>query len=76
MLQLETGTPFANCSGMSRRTALKARMLGIGGLSLGDLFKLQAQGAATKSDKSIILIRLPSGLRVLRRMIRAEIWVG
>ena len=61
MLQLETGTPFANCSGISRRTALKAGVLGIGGLSLGDLFKLRAAGAATKNDKSIILIWLDGG---------------
>ena len=61
MLQLETGTPFANCAGVSRRTALKAGFLGIAGLSLGDLLKLQAQGAATKNDKAIILIWLDGG---------------
>lgn len=61
MLKLETGTPFANCSGVSRRTALKAGALGIGGLALGDLLKLQAQGAATKNDKAVILIWLDGG---------------
>ena len=61
MLELQTGTPFANCGGVSRRTALKAGFLGLAGMSLGDLFRLQAQGAATKNDKSVILIWLDGG---------------
>jgi hypothetical protein len=61
MLELRTGTPFANCQGLSRRTALKAGFLGIAGLSLGDLLKLRAEGAATKNDKAIILIWLDGG---------------
>jgi hypothetical protein len=61
MLEIRTGTPFANCGGISRRTALKAGFLGMAGLSVGDLLRLQAEGAATKNDKSVILIWLDGG---------------
>ena len=44
MLQLQSGAAVRNCQGISRRTALKAGFLGLTGLSLADLFKLQARG--------------------------------
>src|SRR6187399_1972927 len=61
MLKLTCGTPFPNCQGMSRRTALKAGFLGLAGLSLGDLNRLRAEGAAKKNDKAVILIWLDGG---------------
>jgi hypothetical protein len=61
MLQLSCGTPFSNCQGVSRRTALKAGFLGLAGLTLGDLHRLQASGAAKKNDKAVILIWLDGG---------------
>ena len=61
MLQLAQGFSKANCAGMSRRTALKAGFLGVAGLSLGDLFKLLANGASAKNDKAVILIWLSGG---------------
>lgn len=61
MLQLSCGTPFPNCQGLSRRTALKAGFLGLAGLSLGDLNRLRAEGTAQKNDKAVILIWLDGG---------------
>lgn len=61
MLTIEHARPTHNCQGMSRRTAIKAGFLGLSGLTLGDLFRLRAQGAAEKSEKSVILIWLDGG---------------
>ncbi|MFN0018440.1 MAG: DUF1501 domain-containing protein [Pirellulaceae bacterium] len=61
MLQISCGTPFPNCQGLSRRTAIKAGFLGLAGLSLGDLNRLRAEGQAKKTDKSVILIWLDGG---------------
>ncbi|MCX7422110.1 MAG: DUF1501 domain-containing protein [Planctomycetia bacterium] len=61
MLTIEHVRPTQNCQGMSRRSAIKAGFLGIAGLSLGDLLRLRANGAAEKNDKSVILIWLDGG---------------
>lgn len=61
MLQISCGTPFPNCQGLSRRTAIKAGFLGLAGLSLGDLNRLRAEGQAKKNDKAVILIWLDGG---------------
>lgn len=47
----------------SRRGFLQAGALGMGGLSLPDLFRLQAQGAARSiaKEKSVILFWLSGG---------------
>ncbi|HEX4000003.1 MAG TPA: DUF1501 domain-containing protein [Pirellulales bacterium] len=53
-----------NCSGpITRRTALKFGALGLGGLTLGDVFRLQAQAgtAAAHDDRAVIFIWLPGG---------------
>jgi hypothetical protein len=60
MLQIESGSARRNCQGITRRTALKAGFCGLLGLSLGDMFKLQAQQQATR-NKSIILMWLDGG---------------
>ena len=61
MLRISCGTPFPNCQGLSRRTAIKAGFLGLAGLSLGDLNRLRAEGQAKKNDKAVILIWLDGG---------------
>ncbi len=61
MLQVSCGTPYPNCQGLSRRTAIKAGFLGLAGLSLGDLNRLRAEGQAKKNDKAVILIWLDGG---------------
>ena len=61
MLTIEHDRPTKNCQGMSRRSAIKAGFLGLSGLSLGDLLRLRASGAAEKNDKSVILIWLDGG---------------
>lgn len=61
MLTIQNGRPHQNCQGISRRSAIKAGLLGIGGLTLGDLFRLRAEGAATPNGKSVILIWLDGG---------------
>lgn len=61
MLEIQHGSASSNCQGMSRRTAIKAGFLGLSGLSLSDLFRLQAQGAATKKETAVILLWLDGG---------------
>lgn len=65
MLQIQHGRGLSNCQGINRRTAIKAGFLGMAGLSLADLLKLRAEGAAQKNDKSVILIWLDGGLSQL-----------
>jgi hypothetical protein len=61
MLELRNADPSRNCSGFTRRTALKAGFLGLTGLSLPDLLRMRAQGAATKRDTAVILLWLDGG---------------
>jgi uncharacterized protein (DUF1501 family) len=58
MLQLCSGH-----SGLSRRAFFQVGALGLGGLTLADLLRLQAQGAerAATPGKSIIMVYLPGG---------------
>jgi hypothetical protein len=61
MLTIAQGQGGVNCQGYSRRTAIKAGFLGLSGLGLGDLLRLRAQGAAPKSNRSVILLWLDGG---------------
>lgn len=61
MLQIQQGAAGVNCQGMSRRTAVKAGFLGLSGLTLPDLLRMQAQGAATRRDAAVILLWLDGG---------------
>lgn len=61
MLQFVSGHGDKNCQGVTRRTALKAGFLGLSGLTLGDLFRLQAEAGVTNTGKSVILIWLDGG---------------
>jgi hypothetical protein len=57
--------PHLSCPGpLSRRSFLQAGALGLWGLGMGDLLRLQAQGAsapAAEPDTSVIFIWLPGG---------------
>jgi len=56
------GRNRAFCDGVSRRDFLKLGSLAIGGFTLADLLRLEAQGAAPKkSGKSVIMIYLGGG---------------
>jgi hypothetical protein len=61
MLQLTSGAAAKNCQGFTRRTAIKTGLLGLSGLSLADLLKLRAEGAASNTGKSVILVWLDGG---------------
>jgi hypothetical protein len=47
--------------GISRRSFLRIGTLGLGGLTLADLMRLQGQGAARAQAKSVILIYMAGG---------------
>jgi uncharacterized protein (DUF1501 family) len=49
------------CDQYSRRDFLKVGALGIGGLTLADILRLKAQGAAQTSHKAVIMICLSGG---------------
>jgi hypothetical protein len=55
------GRAASDCSGMSRRNFLQAGVLGLGGLSLADLGRLQAAGRAAAPDTGVILFWLSGG---------------
>ena len=61
MFQIRHGTAAANCQGMTRRSALKAGFLGLMGLSLADLLRWRACGAASSKDTAVILLWLDGG---------------
>src|SRR5262245_51041917 len=46
---------------LSRRVLLRAGYLGVGGLALGELLKLQSLGAATPKDTAVILLFVHGG---------------
>ncbi len=55
MLRLEP-VPINGFTRPSRRELLRLGFLGIGGLTTGDLLRLQAQGFAKKNDAAVILL--------------------
>ncbi|MDF1744340.1 MAG: DUF1501 domain-containing protein [Gimesia sp.] len=54
---------LTNCEGVSRRSFVQAGLLGSGGLGIGDLLKLKAQGAVNKKQQgtNVILFWLSGG---------------
>lgn len=46
---------------VNRRVAVKAGLLGLGGLTLADMFRLRATGAAKNTGKSVVLVWLDGG---------------
>ena len=61
MLQFTLGRAFTNCTGISRRSFLRAGSLGIAGLSLPELLAAEAMAGKGSTRKSIILIHLDGG---------------
>ncbi len=61
MLKITSQSSATNCQGLNRRTAIKAGFLGALGLTTADLLRLQAEGIAKKSNKSVILLWLDGG---------------
>lgn len=55
------GAKHRLCDGISRREFLRAGFLGLGGLSLADLFRLRAEAANPPSDTAVILVFLQGG---------------
>jgi len=61
MLQIQNGPLSQTCHGVSRRSAIKAGFCGLLGLTTADLLRLRASGAASRNNKSVILIWLDGG---------------
>jgi hypothetical protein len=62
MLRLTGGDLTLNCAGMKRRSFLQAGFLGLAGLTLADLLRLQAaQADAPKKNTACILVWLDGG---------------
>ncbi len=51
----------SSCDGFKRRDFLAAGALGIGGLTLADVFRLQASAGVRSSNKAVIMVVLPGG---------------
>src|SRR6266850_7449309 len=49
------------CDGISRRNFLRIGTLGLGGLSLSQLFQAEAVSGIGRSHKAVIMIFLPGG---------------
>jgi uncharacterized protein (DUF1501 family) len=61
MLSITSGPPVFNCRGVSRRSAIKAGVLGLTGLTLPNLLAMKASAKSTTQEKSVILIWLDGG---------------
>ena len=55
------GTPVRHCDGISRRRLFMAGALGVGGLTLADLLRAEAEAGIGSSIKSVINIHLDGG---------------
>src|SRR5262245_863577 len=60
MLQITCNDRHRYCDGLSRRSFLQAGVLGLGGLSLADARRLQAQSPASR-DTAVTLVWLDGG---------------
>jgi len=64
MLRVEGGRISTNCAGVSRRSVLRAGLLGAAGMTLPDLYRLRSAAAAAgrpKKNTACILIWLDGG---------------
>src|SRR5215472_9243283 len=55
------GKPYRHCDGITRRHFLTAGALGLGGLTLANLLRLEAAAGKGNTGKSIINIHLDGG---------------
>jgi hypothetical protein len=55
------GRTHCFCDGISRRQFLQAGALGLGGLGLAELLRLEARGNAPARHRSVIYITLDGG---------------
>jgi hypothetical protein len=56
-----TGDRYVQCDGVTRRGFLKVGALGLGGLTLSDLFRLEAWAGTGSSTKALINVHLSGG---------------
>ncbi|MEZ5327095.1 MAG: hypothetical protein R3F19_18765 [Verrucomicrobiales bacterium] len=61
MLTIPSNTNSSFCDGISRRNFLKIGGLGLGGLSMSQLFQAEAANKIGSSNKSVIMVYLPGG---------------
>jgi hypothetical protein len=61
MLTIRNGNASRMCDGVSRRNFLKIGALGMGGLTLPQLLRAEAQSGIRKGHKAVIMIFLPGG---------------
>ena len=61
MLTIHGSNTGSFCDGVSRRNFLQLGAMGIGGLTLADLLRVEAQAGIGSSQKAIINIHLPGG---------------
>src|SRR5688572_24711812 len=61
MLSIRNDSGVKLCDGVSRRDFLKIGGLGLGGLSLSQLFQAEAQAGVRNSKKAVIMIYLVGG---------------
>ena len=61
MLTIHGSNTGSFCDGVSRRNFLQLGAMGIGGLTLADLLRVEAQAGIGASQKAIINIHLPGG---------------
>jgi hypothetical protein len=61
MLTIRATNGSRFCDGLSRRNFLKIGALGLGGLSLSELLRVEAASGIRKSHKAVIMIYLPGG---------------
>ena len=62
MLSISSRTPSGSfCDGLSRRSFLRIGAMGMGGLSLSQVLRAEAQAGRGKSQKALIMIYLPGG---------------
>jgi len=50
-----------SCDNISRRDFLRIGSLGLGGLTLADLFRLRAEGNSVKKPRAVIVVCLAGG---------------
>jgi hypothetical protein len=61
MITIPSSQPNRFCSGVSRREALRIGALALGGLSLPQMLRAEAEAGIGSSNKAVIMVNLPGG---------------